>query len=519
MRFANNSGGGRDYGQKVHLAVTALSRHGKIMKEWKPKLKHYPHFDAPLSEEEAINIVTDPKKVAENRFYPFLCYIDRTQKYRDSKNQVRVKERPIRYACRRDSYIFSYYRHLLSKRYEELLVNYSISDNISAYRRVPVAKDGGTNKCNIDFAYDVFSEIKRRGNCLAVAMDINSYFEKIDHAKLKKLWCEVMNVDELSPDHEAVFKNVTAYNEIDFDTVCTLLGFKGKVTIKGIDKMGFLLSKDSFFRGKEYKQLCSPKQFREKIVPTKKIIPNKHSYGIPQGSPISDVLANLYLINFDRVMSEYAKNNNLYYRRYSDDILFVMPDDNNLLNDLFNVVESEIMKAGDELKIKAKKTIIKKFTSNDEKIKCQPLKTKHNIEDNQACDFEYLGFAYDGQNVRIKDSTMHNFNRKMKSKSKQLASKTIKRYPDKTPTEIMGKINFSMLYQSFGNINDFGSLDFSIMADKKKLTFVSYAKRSHSKMESLGSIIAKQMSGHKKRLFQMLESEVSQYWCKHHNNS
>src|SRR5690606_17738459 len=48
--------------------------------------------------------------------------------------------------------------------------------------------------------------------------------------------------------------------------------------------------------------------------------------GIPQGLPISAILANLYLFEFDcKVVEEVVKNRNGFYRRYSDDILIVVP--------------------------------------------------------------------------------------------------------------------------------------------------------------------------------------------------
>ena len=83
------------------------------------------------------------------------------------------------------------------------------------------------------------------------------------------------------------------------------------------------------------KQLCSPKDFREKIVGNGidyKTIIKKNPYilnneyrGIPQGSPISDIIANMYMLDFDQAVKNLSDKRDWYYRRYSDDILLIVP--------------------------------------------------------------------------------------------------------------------------------------------------------------------------------------------------
>ncbi len=481
--------------------------------DWKPKLKHYPHFDAPLNIDEILDIVQNPERVAQNAFYPFLLYIDVQGKF----GRGPAKKRPIRYACRRDAYIFAYYRHLLSQEYEQKLTEHGIDDAVIAYRKIPVIPGKRGGKCNIDFARDVFEEIKRRGDCYAVALDISSYFENIDHEKLKTLWCGLMGFEELPPDHEAVFKNITDYREVDFDKVCTILGYKGKVTIDGVDKVGFKrdVPKNKFFREAEYKQLCTPEEFRKKIVPAKIIQKNEHPYGIPQGSPISDLLANLFLINFDRKIKEYAAQNDIYYCRYSDDILLILPKNEGVLNAAIEAVKREISNAGPELSIKDRKTHIKVFQQGKGRIHCKPFVIQGLEAQHMGDGFEYLGFAFDGKSVRIKDSTMHRFHRKMRWGARREAAKTVKRYSDKTVKEISNKINFGKLYEKYGNIEDFQDLDFSTLADKKRLTFIAYAKRAERIMSDFDTKIGQQIEGHKQSLRKILDEEIIEQWKTH----
>ncbi len=47
--------------------------------------------------------------------------------------------------------------------------------------------------------------------------------------------------------------------------------------------------------------------------------------GIPQGSPISAILSNIYMIDFDVKMKEFISKVNGKYYRYCDDILCIAP--------------------------------------------------------------------------------------------------------------------------------------------------------------------------------------------------
>jgi hypothetical protein len=77
----------------------------------KNDLKRYPHFDQILNLDEISAIVRNPTRVAQNGFYPLLRYTKRWQPFRREKGsnapKPRAKDRPIRYASRRDAYIFA----------------------------------------------------------------------------------------------------------------------------------------------------------------------------------------------------------------------------------------------------------------------------------------------------------------------------------------------------------------------------------------------------------------------------
>ena len=164
-----------------------------IVQEFNQKdLKHYPHFDQHLSVEQINRLVSDPVIVSRHKFYPFFLYEEAWQPFRnkDGKHEkLEPKRRPIRYASRKDAYILTHYRRILSERYELRLQALGISHCPIAYRKIKKRNDGG--KCNIDFAKDAFDEIAKLGNCVAIALDIKGYFENLDHSLIKKIWMDL----------------------------------------------------------------------------------------------------------------------------------------------------------------------------------------------------------------------------------------------------------------------------------------------------------------------------------------
>ena len=175
------------------------------------KLKDYPHFDAPIPSRKIKKLLEDFISGKYRAFYPFIRYELSWKPYRLKGNGViEPKSREIRYGSRRDAYIFSYYRKILSALYEKRLIELDIADCPIAYRKL--TKTGGLGKSNIDFAKDAFDTIDSLGNCVAVALDISKYFESLDHSRIKQVWCELLGKTRLPNDHFAVYYNITKYH-------------------------------------------------------------------------------------------------------------------------------------------------------------------------------------------------------------------------------------------------------------------------------------------------------------------
>mgnify|MGYP000583082548 CR=1 FL=1 len=477
------------------------------MTEWKLKqsdLKRYPHFDQILKSDEIGAIVTDPIRVAQNGFYPLLRYSKGWQPFRNDPNgtkpRPKPKDRPIRYAARRDAYIFAYYRFLLTEPYEAELARLGISHCPIAYRRIPTSTDERRGKCNIHFAREAFDRIRQLGDCYAIAIDIGGFFESIDHARLNALWCRLLNVNELPADHFAVFKNITRYHFVERRDVYTRLGFYGPKTVTktGSTINGYLIP---------YKdvptQLCSPHDFRQKILGENGKYPsliqrNEEVYGIPQGAPISDLLANLYLLDFDVELNELAVGLGGTYVRYSDDILLLLPV---LAAEAQAVMESmpdRIKKYGDQLIIKPEKTSLIRYTAAGEN------QTFELVAGSQGKNgLEYLGFRYDGKNVYLRDATVSNLYRKVASAARSQANATVKRYPAKNYVQLCDMFDFENFTKRFGRVEGF-----ELAVAHKHWTFWTYVTRAAEEFGAKGKTIIAQVKRLRKRSRHRVDAEI-----------
>jgi hypothetical protein len=470
------------------------------MTSWMPKpesLKWYPHFDAYLPPNQAGALATDAKRVARHAFFPLLRYVKAWQPFRTATTRGSLKERPIRYAARADAYIYAYYRALLSELYEAELARLGISTCPIAYRKIPVSANSSSGKCNIHFAKDAFEDVIRLGNCTAVALDISKFFEHLDHDILKDVWCRMLGSRILPDDHFAVYRSVTSYAFAERDDVYRRLGYLVERNIGG---------KKTEVYSKPFKemplQLCSPLDFRLKIagkggVHSSLIRKNSERYGIPQGTPLSDLLANMYLIDFDVAMNEYARKNGGKYYRYSDDIIIILPGGNSEGLKAEKFAQSQIKIAGPRLLIKSEKTTMVTFTST-----CSGLRYEIPGGYQNKNGLEYLGFRFDGKFVYLRDSTLSNLQRKMAKVMYHECMAHVRRYRDRGISELISSFNLDPVISKFSRVEDFEKYADS----KNNWTFWTYARRSSEVFGILGRSIPLQLQRHKLN-FQVLLHE------------
>lgn len=282
------------------------------------------------------------------------------------------------YAAHMDAHIYSYYSHLLMERYSEILRQRGISDSVLAYRSL--------KKSNIEFAKEAFDAIRRIGDCTVLCFDVKSFFDKLNHEYMKRKWMEVLNVSRLPNDHFAVFEAVTKFAYVKKDTLFST----------------FDLPKGA--RLSDYRRICSPAKFRYKVRSSKMVKTNSDPFGIPQGSPISSTLSNIYMLDFDVAINDCVKAFGGRYWRYADDILIIVPT--NEKDKLSSLVAKELKKI--ELKASPKKT--EEAIFKDGRIQQHSQGGVVSQKDYM----QYLGFIFDGTTVRIRPASITKFYRRMK---------------------------------------------------------------------------------------------------------
>jgi hypothetical protein len=252
------------------------------------------------------------------------------------------------------------------------------------------------------------------------------------------------------------------------------------------------------------KQLCTPQEFREKVLGegagfTRLVSRKNRNVGIPQGAPLSDLLANAYMLEFDRELSGFAAQRGGKYWRYSDDIILVIPGDHTLVPEVKAYAEAEIQRHGSALLIKTSKTAAVEFR----RPTSGTLEFSH--VDGSSCQngLEYLGFRFDGKLVYLRDSTVSRFFRKVKTRARRQARKDVARFRGKPESWFEQRFSLAEFEKRFGRVQDFESL-----ATAKGWTFWTYARRSEAAFGNRGSKILGQVRSFRKHIRELYLSEI-----------
>lgn len=315
---------------------------------------------------------------------------------------------------------------------------------------------------------------------------------------------------------------------MDYKELCRELGFFGEKQTHWGTRDGYLLSRKELPT-----QLCSNVEFRD-ILKLRKaagrsiLNTNDEFYGIPQGAPLSDVLANSYLIDFDSIVLNYVESLNGFYYRYSDDLLLIIPSTKKkVAKKAEKFLITEIEKTGSQIRIQPKKCanfIYKKATDGQtfkplskkfilkkngkpKRFKKGPKKGKKRTTFKMRNGLEYLGFRYDGKKVYLRDKTVSNFYRKLKRNAWAEAYKTVSRYKDKDAQHLVETYNYEDFLKRFGKVEDFAGLQTSDN-NFNSWTFFTYVKRASRIFGELGSPIRPQIRNFEQKARQDIESKI-----------
>lgn len=398
-------------------------------KDWF-KDRGYPHFSnkTPLSVKKDIQrYIENPKKIAKHSFYPLILkeIIQRRYKLSDfvnyskrshkkNKNGIissNKKVREILYATHIDAHIYSFYtKNILTPKYEEYLNNnLHVSNSISAYRQIQTACKTKF-KNNAHFAKDIFDEIKRRENCVALAFDIENFFPTLNHKLLKLAWAKILGFKSLPLDHYNIFKAVTNFSYVRLNDLKSKNNHFNEKELSRYRKEG----RNTFFNS--IKDLISSDIIIHKNQKKKdgKLI------GIPQGLPISALLANIYMYVFDEaIINGLGEQHDIFYRRYSDDIVVLCNESQIKLVENFIAQEIEKIK----LVISIPKTELTLFKVENNRLQSFRMidgTLKKNIPMN------YLGFEFYGYQTLLKSKNLGGFYRDMKGTIRRKYKRTEK---------------------------------------------------------------------------------------------
>ena len=425
--------------------------------------KAYAHFDLRTDICKEMNYIINPKNIASHSFYPFIHYQKSFIKYNNQTKQKEEKTRDICYAAHIDSCIFQLYSHILDGLFLKEIKRRNIYS-------VPIAYRTDLKKSNINFSKQAFDFMRKHNEYFVMIGDFTGFFDNLDHKYLKSQWCSLLKEKYLPPDHYAVFKNITKYSTWELKDILLINGLEdSKKGRKELNSKKRVLTKEQY------------RQYRSQICK------NKNIFGIPQGSPISATLANIYMIDVDCQINEIVENADGLYLRYSDDFIIVLPTEEAETIELFNNVCS-IISSTPGLTLQAEKTQF--FSFADGLLKNCGLLFDEQANTKKKC-IDFLGFSFDGTNVKIRDKTQSKYYYRLYRKAK-----TITKNEGYTPSG--KKISAKNIYMKY-SIRGAGG---------KVGNFLSYVIRSEKEYSKSNSIGYSSISKIKKRNMQKIHHAI-----------
>lgn len=355
--------------------------------------KTYAHFDWRTDIGQKREYIADPDKITKHGFYPFIHYEKHMVKYSKKKGR-KEKKRDICYAAHIDRCIYQYYSFLLNERYNERVKKDGVSASAVAYRT-------DLHENSIHFSKRALDFIKSNSPVYVMIGDFTGFFDNLDHTYLKQQWCSLMEADRLPSDHFKVFKSITSYSKMELTDLLRLNGLEDtKSDRKKMNEMARVLTPEQFKRNRSLIQ--------------KHVQP----YGIPQGSPISGILANVYMLDVDKQINNTVTELSGMYIRYSDDFMIILPDvpEIDAVKKLKQI--ADMVKQAPRLTLEPSKTQFFHF-ENGILINCGKVFHKNADDSNRTINF--LGFSFDGQKVRIRSKTVSKYYYRMYRKARNIA--------------------------------------------------------------------------------------------------
>ena len=494
-------------------------------------LKTYPQFDPyfnfPKEKKRLYNLLSDPtmERMKNHDFIPLVKILKKTPRYKwqedkalskGGKYELETKIRPISFASHFDTYIYGFYSFALNKSYQDYIHKKGFQEVVLAYR------SDLNGKCNIQFAKEAFDQVRsayiENGECSVIALDIKGYFDYIDHTILKKMWCKIIEEDDLPLDQYKVFRSLTKYSYVNYASF--LKHFN--VNLKKLEKEQLKKYPDKKKVPKGYQSLLdlipndiNGSSFHNKMELLRKrklvtINRNKDrslsKNGIPQGSAMSALLSNIYLAEFDREIFEKGQKEGFVYRRYCDDLLVICKSDrvNHLKDYLMDLINREY-----KLTIQNKKTEVVDFKLS---LNSQMRSYKRAFdeatetfvslpnEDKNFKNLQYLGFEFNGKSIYIRPGSLSRYFRKVKARVVKAVSMA---YSENSKSDTIFK---QQIYSRYSHLGKRNFLSYANNASKKYYTNSAGVRKEGMDSPS----IRRQIAAHMRILKQEIEKTSEQ---------
>jgi len=404
----------------------------KTEKAIRKSKKSYAHFDYRTDIAQKADYILNPEKIISHGFYPFIHYVKDMTKY--NGKELKPKSRDICYAAHIDRCIYQYYSFVLNELYNERVARDGLSNVAVAYRT-------DLHVSNIELAKRAIDFIRGNSPCYVMIGDFTHFFDELDHNYLKKQWCSLLNVSTLPDDHYKIYRSITKFRTVELTDLLAIHNLKD--TEAGRKKLN------------SFSKVLTTEQFKanKSLITT-----NKKGKGIPQGSPISALLANVYMLDIDKLVHDKIAALSGLYMRYSDDFIIVLPG-------LTEKIAIETLQE------------IRNLINQTDGLTLEPSKTQYFYCDGAAvtnCGEEFhseadcgkkavnfLGFTFDGEKVSIRSKTTSKYYYRMYRKGD-----AISRNGGVSPKG--NKISCKNLYMKYSERG----------AHSKKGNFLSYVGRS-----------------------------------------
>lgn len=377
------SGSARSDGPGSRVRTNSPNSAGRLPLKRHPWFvaRGYRHFDRQVGASFAEK-ATEPSFVASHSFSPLIHYIKADKRYKPLQHKTVLKPRPIMFASHRDACILSFYAWQLNQLLERTYASSEIGECVIAYRAL--------GKGNYHFASDVYRHVRENAPVAILAYDVKGFFDNLDHRLLKSRLKRLLDVEELPLDWFKVFRFMTRYHNVALEDLKT----DPKIAQE--------------LRKKTRDPIASMADVKAAGIA---IHSNPNGFGIPQGTPISAALSNLYMIDFDREMTAFCAGIGALYRRYSDDILVVcqLPSARDVEVKIETLLEAEV------LQISKDKTEIVEFNPGQTMLRYMRSA-------------QYLGFTFHHEGAVIRPSSLSRQWRKMRKgvrRTREAAMKAI----------------------------------------------------------------------------------------------